>query len=73
MVASEVCPAVRYEVSMRVTQVQVVTHLYVGCLTPREPDLAAVVPHIGVEVDALVWWLGGRQAPLHARPPGAVV
>ena len=57
--AGEVSPTIPYKVSMRISQVKVVALLHVDCLTPREPDLAAILPHIGVKVEALTWGLCG--------------
>ena len=73
MVAGEVSLAVKDPVTMRIIHVNIVTLLDVGEVAPSQPDLAAVVPDVGVQVDALAGWLGGGQAPLHTRPPGAVV
>ena len=37
------------------------------------PDMWSILSDIGIEMYALIRWLGGRQTPLHATPPGAVV
>ena len=73
MMAGEVSLAVKDPVTMRVTQVDIVALLDVGEVAPSHPDLAAVVPDTGVQVDTLTGWLCGRQTPLHTRPPGTVV
>ena len=73
MMAGEVCLAIKDPVTVRIIHVNIVALLDVGEVAPSQPDLAAVVPDIGVEVDALTGGLGGGQAPLHAGPPGTVV
>ena len=73
MVAGKICPAVKNPVSIRIRQVHVVTLLQGDGVAACQPNLTAIIPHISVEVDALARGLRGGQAPLHARPPGAVV